>query len=241
MSKLTKDTLTLEIIMGRLRSHLNEGRPITLHNTFRGVPISYEAQVAMIHHEFIGLVVHPYQAVCIKEERRTYIESKSLPELVRAYPMSIDYTNQVVMLKKLKIPHAISVDLHSSWVAPEKAVPVKISGENCKNMVLDLMEIAVLDNNRVRVVLSVPKESPCARLDAVDLAFRLPPNGELVQVQGVVQSLVKIRNQDHKRLEVDGTAPMGDEIAILAYIAKREDQIMSQLDKIYKKLRKGTS
>lgn len=241
MSKQATDTLTQEIIMGRLRSHLNDGRPIVLRNTFRGVPVSYEAEVAMIHPEFMGLIVHPYQAVCIKEERRTYIESKSLPELVRAYPMSIDYTNQVVMLKKLKIPHAISADLYNSWVAPEKVIPVEIKRGKCKDLVLDLMEIAVLDNNRVRVVLSVPKDNPCIRQDSVELAFRLPPNGELVNVQGELHSLVKIRNKNYKRMEVDGTAVMGDEIAILAYIAKREDQIMSQLDKVYKKLRKGTS
>jgi hypothetical protein len=241
MAQLTKDTITSEIIMGRLRGHLNEGRPVTLYNTFLGVPISYEAEVAMIHPDFIGLIVHPYQAVCIKEERRTYIESKSLPELVRAYPMSIDYTNQVVMLKKLKIPHAISVDLHNSWVAPEKNITVEISGEGLKDMVLEMMEIAVLENNRVRVVLSVPEKSPYSRQDLVELAFKLPPKGDLLQVEGMVNSLVKIRNQDYKRLEIDGTAPMGDEISILAYIARREDQIMGQLDKVYKKLRKGTN
>jgi hypothetical protein len=32
---------------------------------------------------------------------------------------------------------------------------------------------------------------------------------------------------------------MRDEITILAYIAKREDEIMNQLDKAYKMLRKG--
>jgi len=32
---------------------------------------------------------------------------------------------------------------------------------------------------------------------------------------------------------------MRDEISILAYIARREDEIMNQLDKAYKKLRKG--
>jgi hypothetical protein len=40
-------------------------------------------------------------------------------------------------------------------------------------------------------------------------------------------------------MEVDGKAAMGDEISILAYIAKREDQIRGELDKIYQKLRKG--
>ena len=239
MGKLTKDQLTIEIILGRLRSHLNEGRPITLYNTFNGVPINYEAEVAMIHPDYIGLIVHPYQAVCIKEERRTYLESKSIPSLIRAYPMSIDYTNQVVMLKKLKIPNKISVDLHNSWVEPEKTVRVDASSEEHPDFSAPMMQISVLRNNRVRVVLSVPEDFPYSRQDPISLAFRLAPSGGLLQVQGIVNSLVKIRNKNSKRLEVDGQATMGDEISILAYIAQREDAIMAQLDEVYQILRKG--
>jgi hypothetical protein len=40
-------------------------------------------------------------------------------------------------------------------------------------------------------------------------------------------------------MEIGGRAAMSDEISILAYIAKREDQIMGQLDSVYQKLRKG--
>jgi len=54
-----------------------------------------------------------------------------------------------------------------------------------------------------------------------------------------VNSLTKIRSKNLKRMEVEGQATMRDEITILAYIAKREDEIMNQLDKAYKRLRKG--
>jgi hypothetical protein len=239
MGKLKKDELSPEAITEQLRNHLIEQKPVKLYNTYQGVPISFQADVAMIHPDYVGLIIHPYQAVCIKEERRTYIESKSIPALIRAYPMSIDYTNQVVMLKKLVIPHSISVDLHHSWVAPEKKIKVEISSEDKKDFVAEMMQIAVLDQNRVRVVLSVPPDVGYKRFDEVDLAFRLASNGDLIQVSGTIHSLAKIRNQNLKRMEIDGKAPMADEISILAYIAKREDQIISHLDKVYQKLRKG--
>jgi hypothetical protein len=239
MGKLTKEDITHEMIMDRLRIHLNELRPVTLYNTYRGVPITYEAEVAMVHPDYVGLIVHPYQAVCIKEERRTYLESKAIPALIRAYPMSIDYTNQVVMLKKLKIPQSITADLYNSWVAPEKKIMVDVSSEEKGDISMPMTEIAVLDKNQVRVVLSVPKDVAYERQDPVELAFRLNPHGELILVQGVVNSLIKVRNQDIKRMEIGGRAAMSDEISILAYIAKREDQIMGQLDSVYQKLRKG--
>ena len=241
MAKQTADEISTEMILSHLRAHLNEQRPVTLYNTYQGVPITFEAEVAMIHPAYVGLIVHPYQAVCIKEERRTYIESKTLPSLVRAYPVSIDYTNQVVMLKRLKIPKSITPDLFNSWVAPEKSVRVEISADNMEDLTVKMIEIAVLEENQIHVAVSVPEDAPFDRLDVVHLAFKLDSKSELTQVQGVVHSLTKIRGMDCKRLEVSGKATMGDEITILAYVAKREDQILAELDKAYQKLRRGKS
>ncbi|MFN2302982.1 MAG: hypothetical protein ACK2TV_04545, partial [Anaerolineales bacterium] len=126
MGNKADEELTPEMILMFLRKHLQEQRPVTLYNTFHGVPITYEAEVAMIHTDFVGLVVHPYQAVCIQRERRTYLQSTILPNMVRAYPVSIDYTNNVVLLKQLQSPKSISVDLFNSWVTPEKTVKIEI-------------------------------------------------------------------------------------------------------------------
>ncbi len=239
MAKQTADEISTEMILSHLRAHLNEQRPVMLYNTYQGVPITFEAEVAMIHPAYVGLIVHPYQAVCIKEERRTYIESKTLPSLVRAYPVSIDYTNQVVMLKRLKIPKSITPDLFNSWVGPDKSVRVEISADNMEDLTIKMIEIAVLEENQIHVAVSVPEDAPFNRLDEVHLAFKLDSKSELTQVQGVVHSLTKVRGQDRKRMEVAGKATMGDEITILAYVAKREDQILAELDKAYQKLRRG--
>jgi len=239
MGKLKIEDITSELIIDRLRESLNKQCPLTLYNTFHGVPITYEAEVAMVHPHFIGLIVHPYQAVCIKMERRTFLETKSIPTLIRAYPVSIDYTNYVVMLKDLMVPKSISTDLNNSWVAPDEVIDVEISSDDGNELTAPLMEIAVLEGNSIRVVMSVPKDISYVRHDNMGLVFRLKRGGSLVQVQGEVQSLTKIRNQDVKRMEVAGKAMMGDEISVLAYIAKREDEIMGALDKAYHKLRKG--
>jgi hypothetical protein len=102
-----------------------------------------------------------------------------------------------------------------------------------------LLGIAVLEDNRVRMVMSVDADIPLVRSDKVSLGFQFEAKGDPLWVRGEVQSLIKLRNQDKKRMEVDGSAVMMDEVTILAYIGKREDQIMSALDKAYKRLRKG--
>jgi len=239
MDKQANETISQADILTCLRMHLKQQRPVTLHNTYQGVPIRTTAEVAMVHEDFTGLIVHPYQAVSIKEARYTFLESKSLPAMIRAFPVSIDFNHQVVMLKQLKAARSISVDLYHSWVAPEKPVEVEIQMKQGERITVTMMGIAVLDDNRVRVVMAVPEDGPWAREDKVSLAFRLSPEDDPLSVQGKVHSLIKIRKRDEKRLEVDGRAVMTDEVSILAYIAQREDQIMSVLDKAFKRLRKG--
>ena len=238
MRKLKPEDITGGLILERLRENLNEQRPVSLYNSYHGVPVTNEAQVAMIHPDFVGLIVHPYQAVCIKLERRTYLGTKTLPTLIRAYPVSIDYTNNVVMVKDLAVPKSISRDLQNSWVAPERKINVEINNEKRGDLTAPLLEIAVLPGNKVHMVLSVPRRTRFSRYDDVGLVFKLNPDGNLLQVHGKVNSLTKIRNQDGKRMEVVGEAMMGDEISILAYIARREDEIIGELDKAYQKLRK---
>lgn len=238
MGKPETNGLSSETILARLRRHLTEQRPVRLYNTYQGVPITKEAEVAMVHDDFVGLIVHPYQAVCIKNERRTFLESSLIEDLVRAYPVSIDYTNHVVILKQLKIPKNIYLDLHNPWVAPHKRIDVEIQSESDDNLTGTLIEIAVLKENRVRVLVEVPEDVPFSRHHKLTLAFQLDSRGSKVTVKGKARSLAKIRNQQNKKLDLEGQASMEDEITILAYIARREDQIMAALDKAYQKLRK---
>lgn len=238
MGKPETNGLSSETILARLRRHLTEQRPVRLYNTYQGVPITKEAEIAMVHDDFVGLIVHPYQAVCIKNERRTFLESSLIEDLVRAYPVSIDYTNHVVILKQLKIPKNIYLDLHNPWVAPHKRIDVEIQSESDDNLTGTLIEIAVLKENRVRVLVEVPEDVPFSRHHKLTLAFQLDSRGSKVTVKGKARSLAKIRNQQNKKLDLEGQASMEDEITILAYIARREDQIMAALDKAYQKLRK---
>ncbi len=238
MGKKLKSEMKPEAVLSQMRRHLKEQRPITLFNTYQGLPISSEAEVAMVHPGFVGLIVHPYQTVCIKLERRTFLRSAFVPDLVRAHPVSIDYTNHVVMFKKLKIPRSISVDLDNAWVKPNHPVTLEVQPENGDSFSSKLLAIAVLTGNSVRVVTAMSEDFPLARQDSLSVRFRLSSEGEWLNVQGQVQSLVKIRNKKQKQLEIAGKANMADEISILAYIAERQDQIMDELNRTYQKLRK---
>ena len=228
---------TQEAILRELRLQLQEQRPITLFNTYKGVPITFEAEIAMVHPNYVGVIAHPYQTVTINRERRTYLQCKGIPELIRAHPVSIDFTNHVVLLNQLKIPHSISSDLYHSWIKPEKAVRVELDSDFGERVDGEMLSLAVLPENVIRVAIAVPEDFPYVRQDAVELTFKLPGINDLIQVGGVIHSLTGMRNRPEMRLVVEGNAVMQDEVALLAYIARREDELMKDLDNAYRKLR----
>lgn len=240
MNKRLDKQLDSTTIFTCLRKHLNEQRPITLFNIYQGIPITYEADVAMVHPDYVGMVVHPYQSVCIREDRCTFIESKFIPEIICACPISIDYTNHVVLFDQLRVPEDIPENLFHSWVVPDQPARVDVGSDHFTDFTAKLEKIAMLNDNRVGILADCPAQVPLVPQEAVEMTFRLEKGGDLIQVQGVVRSLTAMKDiEDRQRLKVEGRATMGDEISILEYIAKREDEIMGKLDKAYRKLRKG--
>ena len=116
-------------ILDNLWCHLREQRPVTLYNLYQGVPIAYDAEVAMVSTEFVGFIAHSLQTAAIKLERQTFIQSKGIPDLIRAAPISLDYTNRVVMVGNLMIPHVIGMDPYHSWISPVQTVSVELDSD----------------------------------------------------------------------------------------------------------------
>lgn len=226
-------------ILDNLWCHLREQRPVTLYNLYQGVPVAYDAEVAMVSTEFVGFIAHSLQTAAIKLERQTFIQSKGIPDLIRAAPISLDYTNRVVMVGNLMIPHVIGMDPYHSWISPVQTVSVELDSDLGGTSEGELKTLAALDDNLLHLVMQVPEEVPFSRQDEIRLSFRLPDSGDFVQLAGVVYSLTGVQENGSRRLEVEGRAALQDEIAILAYLAKREDTLISELEAIYMQLRKG--
>jgi hypothetical protein len=229
---------TPEVILMVLRKHLQKQHPVTLYNAFEGVPVSYRAEIAMVHPHSIGLIVHPYQMACIEQQKITYIRSRMISGLVSANPVSMDFRNHIVLVDGLKAAENIIGDLYNLWVTPEQPVTVEVTKESEADRQAQLLEIAILDQNRVRMLLAVSEIGSYHQQDWVALTFRLQEGGDLLQVQGMVKNIIVDQpNANQERLEVEGSAAIGDEISILAYLSLREDQILEKLDQFYKKLR----
>jgi hypothetical protein len=154
-------------------------------------------------------------------------------------PVSIDYTNRVVVVENLKVPHVINADLYHSWITPTQEISVALDSEMGGSTGGEMMRLASLDENLFHVVVQVPDDVPFDRQDEIHLSFKLPESGDVVQLAGLVYSLTGLSEDGDRRLEVEGRAALQDEVALLAYVARREDALTSELEAIYMQLRKG--
>jgi hypothetical protein len=57
---------------------------VMLYNTYKGIPITFEAEFIKISHGVIDLKVHKYQALCIQHSQRTLIKH----DIFLSYPCS---------------------------------------------------------------------------------------------------------------------------------------------------------
>lgn len=66
------------------RRLLDEQKSLRLLNVYKGVPIAYEASLIQVRDASIQVKTSPYQMVCLYHERKTYIQSPSLPYILKA-------------------------------------------------------------------------------------------------------------------------------------------------------------
>jgi hypothetical protein len=85
-----------------LAALLKAAQPLKLFNTYRGVPVSYEARVTGIDQGCATLNVHKYQAVCIFLDSMTGLLIPSLPDMYGAQVISLDVVKRQAVLAVFK-------------------------------------------------------------------------------------------------------------------------------------------
>src|SRR5512145_944747 len=85
-----------------------QGRPLHLLNTYRGIPVVYDARIIMINQGYVALNVHPYQATCMALENKTYVQSDTSQDLFLAKTVALDVVKcQAILTEFTRAPHSL--------------------------------------------------------------------------------------------------------------------------------------
>ena len=79
---------------------ISEQKPMTLYNTYRGLPFSYDADVLVVEQGRVVIRMDQHQAVSMASEGRTYIYSSTLPEVIRANVVGVNFKKKQATLNE---------------------------------------------------------------------------------------------------------------------------------------------
>lgn len=204
---------------------------IMLLNLFRGLPVSYPARINVISQSSIGMSIHPYQAVCIAMEKRTYLQSPLLPFTVLAYPMALNIGNEDVVLGRLTLDKTF-VRRNAMRVQPKEPIRVDIQvGQEQISGTLN--DISVKGLGIFVFGAYIAEKMDAQKGQIIRLRFQLPSPGTEVVLEGLLTSLTADKGTLNNRLGIRTTPSPDVETQLMGYIRSRRTEIMEELEQIY--------
>jgi hypothetical protein len=77
--------------MGIFSNLVTNKSPVTLYNTYRGLPFNHSADLLKFEAGRLSTRVHCYQAVSMTQEGCTHLQNRTFREVIRANVDDIDY------------------------------------------------------------------------------------------------------------------------------------------------------
>ncbi len=85
-------------LMGIFSHLISEQKPMTLYNTYRGLPFSYDADILAVEQGSLVTRVDRHQAVSMASEGRTHLYNETFPEVIRANVVGVDFKKRQATL-----------------------------------------------------------------------------------------------------------------------------------------------
>ena len=79
---------------------ISEQKPVTMYNTYRGIPFNYDADILAVEQGNVAARVHRHQAISMALEGRTHLQVGTLPQVIRANVVEVDFRNKKAILNK---------------------------------------------------------------------------------------------------------------------------------------------
>jgi hypothetical protein len=214
-----------------------QGLPIRLYNTYRGLPISFEARLLDVSLWYATALVHEFHAVCLSLEGYTYIESDRLPEVLRARSLSLDIQTREVRLSEfVGVGHTVG-KRSNVRVQPHEPTDVEIY-DVTRRVPGILADVSPDGIGVVTFAAHIYGQMPLTKGSDVDVDLRMPGSQEMLSFAARVAAIQSKGKYTH-RLGLK-LAPDEPAAAILSsYVAQRQEIIMVELNGVYNSMRQA--
>lgn len=214
--------------------HARQNRPVKLYNTYRGVPISYDAFIASVDPWYVTATVHEFQAVCLALDNLTHIQGELLPEVLRARCITVD-----VRAKEARLTEFLAVGQSVGKramvrVQPKEPIDVEIfdAGRRVPAIVADISTNGI---GVVTFAAYIYGNMAFERGAEVFANLRLPGQEQPMRFQGRIASVNPKGKYTH-RLGLTLIPDSVSEVTLKKYIAVRQEEILMELKGVYESM-----
>lgn len=215
-------------LMGIFGNLVTNKSPVTLYNTYRGLPFNHSADLLKFEAGRLSTRVHCYQAVSMSQEGCTHLQNRTFREVLRANVDDIDFRMMQATLCEFT-PAGDSIGKRmATRVQPSDSIEAEVSDGRrwVKGRIADISLAGLCF-----LTLSTTMNSPSLGLEReVSIDFIPPGYATVVRFDAVITN---IREQEGSYLHRFGLRLHSNpEIQPLMkkYIAKQQKVIMHELE-----------
>lgn len=218
-------------ILNQLLDLAKAGEKVRLYNTYKGVPITFEAEFAKIARGIVTLKVHKYQALCIKKSGQTILRHDLLPNPIQGLAIQVDFMELNVMLHDFQYVSASAGNRQMLRVEPERAFTVVLSN----GAVINSAAIDISEGGFGVFIKSLFYNERNFGLDkTVNVEFRYPQERRLVgKMRGTIVNVHPDMNEERYRVGIHAYPDSSAKKLINEYVAQRQTAIIQELDTLH--------
>lgn len=204
-----------------LRSQMLDEKPVTLNNTYRGIPVHHRGVIRMVNQDYLALDIHPEQCVCLQKQKATVITGKHLKFPLKAQLVNLDqkycnavFSNPIPMVEKME-------KWTTPCLMPEEVVLCDV-GLAEKRFNAQVLDFTLPGKHSCTIHLSSQERLPLELKTVAILTVRLPSTSfpgsapaRLQQVYRVMGNRPAWRYRFTFPLEEPATKPVKDYLASL--------------------------
>lgn len=216
---------------------LNTNEIVRFTNTYRGMPVSNNGQAVRVRLDRATFKVPKTQIICIRNDRLTYINSKTLLKIHRAHLVVIDWKNETVELDNF-IPVDTSIGNRSLVrVETPKPIPAYIHFETTGELVTgNIIEISIR-GVAISINADIVRKNKFTIGDSVLLRYTLPivmkedepPVGIAISYDGIVRNIFEGKLGLKFRIGIQVKPDANIENIITKFVAQRQNELLKEI------------
>ena len=210
---------------------ISEQKPVTMYNTYRGLPFNYEAEILEVEQGNVTTRVHQYQAISMALEGRTHLHASALPQVIRANVVEVDFRKKEAILSEFNIAGDTVGKRSKVRVQPSELLEAEIydGRRRIRGRIVDLSAdgMCIFNYSAYMYVLSFGLERE------VNVDFKLPSADTIVRFSGIITNLSDQEGSYVHRLGIKIFPSPVIEPLLEEYISKQQQVIMHEMEQTY--------